>query len=190
MSRKLTIIALFAVFFLPVLASVLLHSEWVDWRPESTRNHGTLVDPPQSLAGLLPAAEAGGGEIELADLADDWQLLHASPDCGEACFERLYWLRQVRRAQDRHQPEIGLVLVSGRALEAGTLETARQLAPGVRVIAGADGARLLEAFPGPGGERSYIVDPRGNIIMAYDAGADPNGIRKDLRRLLTWTQRD
>lgn len=190
MSKRFVLIALFAVFFAPVLVSVLLHSQWLDWRPESTRNHGTLIQPPVALAELLPAAEAGGGRVTLDGLREDWQLMHVTAECGEECFERLYWLRQVRRAQDRHQPEISLLLVSARAMEAETVSTARELVPGLRIIAGADGERLLAGMPVPETARSYIVDPGGNIILSYDAGADPNGIRKDLRRLLTWTQRD
>jgi hypothetical protein len=36
----------------------------------------------------------------------------------------------------------------------------------------------------------YLIDPLGNIMMYYAADADPNHIRKDLKRLLTWSKLD
>ena len=51
-------------------------------------------------------------------------------------------------------------------------------------------AELARQFTLPAGsplddpDRIYVVDPLGNLMMSYPAGADPNGIRKDLARLL------
>jgi cytochrome oxidase Cu insertion factor (SCO1/SenC/PrrC family) len=36
----------------------------------------------------------------------------------------------------------------------------------------------------------YLIDPLGNIMMYYAADADPNHIRQDLKRLLTWSKLD
>jgi hypothetical protein len=47
--NRTTIIAVFAVFFLPVIIAVLIHSEWFQWRPAQTRNHGELLQPPHAL---------------------------------------------------------------------------------------------------------------------------------------------
>ena len=38
--------------------------------------------------------------------------------------------------------------------------------------------------------QTYLVDPLGNIMMAYEAGSDPNHLKKDLKRLLTWSKLD
>jgi len=45
MKSKMTLIALFALFFTPMLLAVLLHSEWVDWRAAPEKAHGELVSP-------------------------------------------------------------------------------------------------------------------------------------------------
>jgi cytochrome oxidase Cu insertion factor (SCO1/SenC/PrrC family) len=37
---------------------------------------------------------------------------------------------------------------------------------------------------------TYLIDPLGNIMMHYAADADPNHIRQDLKRLLTWSKLD
>ena len=33
--------------------------------------------------------------------------------------------------------------------------------------------------------RIFMVDPRGNLMMRYDARDDPKGLRNDLKKLLT-----
>ena len=50
MKSKMTLIALFAMFFTPMLVAVLLHSEWVDWRAAPEKAHGELVSPVVPLA--------------------------------------------------------------------------------------------------------------------------------------------
>ena len=36
--------------------------------------------------------------------------------------------------------------------------------------------------------RIYIIDPAGNLMMSYPALADPNLIKKDIKRLLKTSQ--
>ena len=37
-------------------------------------------------------------------------------------------------------------------------------------------------------DRFYIIDPAGNLMMSYPASADPNYIKKDIKRLLKTSQ--
>ncbi len=186
--NRLVLILLFAIFGLPVLASVLLHSRWIDWQPGAGRNHGELVEPVVA----LPPFPARDGSPGLNDLKGRWQLVHLrQSSCAEDCLQDLYWLRQVRLAQDRHQPEVGLLLISTTPIDAPTRASISELAEDFAVIDGALAADLASHFPGSTeAPQRYIVDPMGNIMMGYTEQADPNGIRRDLGRLLTWTQRD
>lgn len=173
---RTSILLLFAAFFAPVLLAVALHSEWIDWTPESSRAHGQLVEP------VIPLDEE--------QLKGKWQLVLIEPGaCQEACVETMYWLRQIRTAQDRHQGDIGLLLVSGIPLEDIHREALVDLSRDIRIMEGDQAAHLIHEFPEPHPAR-YILDPDANIIMRYAEDADPNGIRRDLRRLLTWTQRN
>lgn len=106
-------------------------------------------------------------------------------------MEDLYWLRQVRQAQDRHVPEVGLLLISETSIGDEQRARIRQLTEAFTIIDGPESSALIDSFPGDDvdGQR-FIVDPGGNIMMAYTTEADPNDIRRDLGRLLTWTQRD
>ena len=37
---------------------------------------------------------------------------------------------------------------------------------------------------------TYLIDPLGNIMLFYAAGYDPNDLKSDLQRLLTWSKLD
>ncbi|TVQ41604.1 MAG: hypothetical protein EA370_01605 [Wenzhouxiangella sp.] len=190
--NKTVIILVFVVFGAPVLIATLLHSEWFDARLGGTRNHGEFVHPVIPLPDGWSIQGAPGAVLEREDLLDRWHLVHLRQTvCDEDCLEDLYWLRQIRRAQDRHQPDVGLLLVSLVAVDEETRDQITALADDF-LIADGDAARTLHAaFPGdPESPSRYILDPMANIIMVYADDADPNGIRRDLRRLLTWTQRN
>ncbi|MEE4304213.1 MAG: hypothetical protein V2J19_08645 [Wenzhouxiangella sp.] len=187
--KKTTIFAVLALFLAPVVIAILLNSQWLDWRPGSTRNYGELLQP----AVRLPEFEqktAAGETVTRETLAGQWQLLHyRAAGCDDACLEDLYWLRQIRLGQDRHQPEVALMFVTPGEVDEETLAEIHELADDYRVFEGDAGSALSPALPDAGLEAiSYIVDPKGHIILRYPQDADLNGMRRDLSRLLTWTQ--
>lgn len=189
--NKQALILIFVLFTAPVVIATLLHSDWISWKPGGTRNHGELIQPVIALP-EFNLVDGRGEVLTRSDLLDRWQLIHVRTEpCGDACLEDLYWLRQVRRAQDRHQPEVGLLMISAAELDRNTLDQIYRLAEDFTVVHGQAAEPLLHAFPelenyGTG----YITDPMANIILGYPTDADPNGMRRDLRRLLTWTQRE
>ncbi|TVS13202.1 MAG: hypothetical protein EA419_02715 [Wenzhouxiangella sp.] len=189
--NKVAIVAVFAVFLLPVVTATLMHSEWFDWQPGGTRNHGDLVQPVIELEPFR-IETSNGEEVVLDDLLERWQLLYYQPTaCNEACMENLYWLRQVRRAQDRHQPDVGLVFLTRSPLSAESAAAITALADDFVVLAGTRAEPLISQLPDDGVNAAYyIVDPMANIILRFAEDSDHNHIRRDLRRLLTWTQRD
>ncbi|MEN1728928.1 MAG: hypothetical protein AAGJ52_10870 [Pseudomonadota bacterium] len=190
MNRKI-IVLVFGMFTLPVLIAVLLNSSWVDWSPGGTRNFGTFVSPVVPLP-EGPWAASNGTVVERTGLLERWQLVHVRRGaCDDACLEGLYWLRQTRQAQDRHVPEVGLLLISEAPIAADQRARIMELSEAYQIIDGPAASALIEVFPEANSEGNrYIVDPLGNIMMRYENDADPNDIRRDLGRLLTWTQRD
>ncbi|MDR9389005.1 MAG: hypothetical protein RI542_03775 [Wenzhouxiangella sp.] len=187
--NKKTIILVFVIFGVPVLIATLLHSEWVDWRPGGTRNHGELISPVIEWPSLS-VTDVAGEPVTTASLEGRWQLVYYTDrPCDEACLESLYWLRQVRLAQDRHVPEIGLLMIQEAPMSADTAEQIQSLSEAFVVVDGAHATRLAEHLPEPqqSGER-FIMDPMANIMMRYQPDQEPDHIRIDLGRLLTWTQ--
>lgn len=189
--NRVAIIAVFAVFLVPVLVATMMHSQWFNWQPGGGRNYGELLQPVVALS-EFETVDAHGQTVSRSSLLGRWQLLHFQPGaCAESCLENLYWLRQVRRAQDRHQPDVGLIHLSRQALNDQDLEAINALAEDFLVLSGETADVLTAQLPDGGVNAAYyIVDPLGNIILSYPEDSDHNGIRRDLRRLLTWTQRD
>jgi hypothetical protein len=47
---------------------------------------------------------------------------------------------------------------------------------------------IADKFSSASTGSSFLIDPMGNIMMFYAAGFDPNDLKKDLKRLLQWSQ--
>jgi hypothetical protein len=190
MKSKMMLIALFALFFAPMLVAVLLHSEWVDWRAAPEKAHGELVSPVAPL-GDFDLPDAGGDDRGLDDLIGRWQLVFIAPDeCLADCLETTGLMHNIRLAQDRRASEVGLVMLSASALDEAKRERIDALDPAWLVFDGKAAGDLIVRMPNPAPGTFYIVDPEANIIERFAPGADLNGVRKDLDRLLTWTVRE
>ncbi len=184
-------IALLAVLFaLPVVVAYVLY--FSGWRPGATGNHGELVQPPRPIADAALTL-LDGKPVRVRELHGKWTLLTFSPaECLAPCARNLYTLRQVMVAQGEkaHRVQGVLVVTDKGALD--LLRYAMKDYPGVRAIVGPPEAvaALARQFTLPAGSpldnlnRIYLMDPLGNFMMSYPADADPNGIRKDLARLL------
>lgn len=143
---------------------------WLDWAPGTTSNYGELIEP-RPLAGAPWERLRGKWVLVTFDAAA----------CDAYCERKLYFMRQLRRAQgkDRERIErLWLLTDDGRpraALAAAIAGT--HIAP-VRTLA----AR----FPAAGGvsDHIYVVDPLGNLMMRYPREPDPSRMLKDLQRLL------
>ena len=190
MKNKLTLIALIALFFTPVLVAVVLNSEWVDWRASPEKAHGELIDPVSPL-GQFSHLDAGGTPREPSDLLDRWQLvLIAGQTCDDACLETAGLMHNIRLAQDRHQNEVGLMILVRQEMAPETRRRITGLDRAWLLFDGVAGSALAKRFPDAVDGSLYIVDPEANIIERFAPGANLNGVRKDLDRLLTWTLRE
>ncbi len=141
----------------------------LDWRPGSESNYGELIGP-KPVAGL----EALRGKWVL--------VMFDAPACDADCERKLYFMRQVRRAQGKEMDRVERVWAL-----TGTGEPPAAILPGI------EGTRVLrlpaEGFPGNPAEHLYLVDPLGNVMMRFPGNPDPGKTIKDLQRLLKYTPR-
>lgn len=187
--NKKTILLVFAMFGLPVVIATLMHSQWLDWRPAETRNHGTLIRPVIEW-NAETVRDVSGEPIGREQLVNRWFLVFHTPEaCDSECLDTLYWLRQIRLSQDRHVPDIGLLLIHEPVMSEDLIGDVQALSDVFIIVDGDNALALGQQFPSTTetGTR-YILDPMANIIMSYGSDQSPNDIRKDLGRLLTWTQ--
>lgn len=195
MSPRTSLVLIAALFLLPLLLAWFMYSGANEYKPSSTRNFGQLVEPPLPLAWedtiLIPGViESESGAVQT--FSDHWVILYVVPDpCLESCFQEVSALRQIHRASGRHQARIRIALLM-RALNPDKLETSlRNIYAKFYLISDLSGTLGITLEQAAGGEGStYLIDPLGNIMMYYEAGADPNHLKVDLKRLLTWSKLD
>lgn len=196
-SNRLKLLAILALFIVPLVLAALMFSGRIPMLSSDTVNQGKLVQPPVPLdwkAGTAahetnPAAEG---------LPGSWVILLPVPDgCGQDCAARATGLRQVHRATGREQQRIRIVLLKPTAWS----EDSRQEFLGIydQFVLLSDPGQALgqalqqatrQAAAAAGAPTSYLVDPLGNIMMAYDMADSETRMSKDLKRLLKWSKQD
>ena len=188
--NRIVLLAIAMLFFGPLLLAMLMHSNWWRFEPQDTVNAGRLVQPPvQLLLSELEVLDAGQSD---GDRADEtwWMLFVYESECTGACLREVTGLRQVHLALGRNRQHVRIGLVSKPNRSAETGRQLKALYPRFVQL----GAHGFDAFQAAAGEypprHGFLLDPGGNIIMAYAPGFDPNDIMQDLKRLLTWSAQD
>ena len=173
---RLTLVIIMLVFAAPLLVALALNL--AGWRPEKTRNYGTLVQPPVDVS-AVPVAIAGGGKLDWRDPQWHWTLL-ALPDgaCGEPCQTRLAEVMRMRITLGRNAERLRVVYIGAPLTQAVT----SALAP---LIPAAEEGATLDAYrpQQPGALGLALVDPNGLLILRYGAGYDAARLRADVVRV-------
>jgi cytochrome oxidase Cu insertion factor (SCO1/SenC/PrrC family) len=205
LSPRLALLIIAAMFLLPLLLAWLMYSGSLDFKPASTRNLGTLIEPPVPID--WTATVVLSGEKNLAadpeqgiDVFDEhWVILQPVPaGCDDSCLKEISSLRQIHRASGRQQFRIRLALLLDESSPADQAHSLLAIYPKFHLITDPSGllpealASIQQNLSGQAGPAKgvYMIDPLGNIMMYYKAGSDPNYIKQDLKRLLTWSKLD
>lgn len=202
LSARATLLIIAGLFFSPLILAWLMWSGVIEFNPTTTRNKGELVQPPVPVewANSLAAAPYSGnkpGQGEQVTLEKHWVVLHLVPNpCSGACVDAISTIRQVHKAAGRDQSRIRIVLLlqNGRAEDID--RRLREIYPAFYLAENPDGRlfsvldQIAATFSSQVPGSSYVADPIGNIMLYYEAGSDPNNLKEDLNRLLTWSKLD
>jgi len=180
--QRLKLLAILLVCAAPVVASYLAYYVF----PPAVRTHvGELIEP-QRPVGAFQALGADGAPLRLDSLRGRWVLLQVDRGaCGQPCVEKLYAMRQQRTmtGKDRERIERVWLIVDAEPVAAqigGAYEGTLMLRADP-----AAAAALLPVGAGRGVEDYlYLIDPLGNLMMRFPRDADPNGMKRDLAKLL------
>ncbi len=172
-----TILALVAVFAVPMIAAWWLAVV----RPPSTGqgllNHGTLIQPPVDV-GAHPELQALD-EIKLEP--SEWAIVYVGPGpCAATCEAALNKLATIRTVLGQ-----GATRVRIAALIDDTTDSA------LRVVMIADrtartflSATLAERGAGMQDRGIVFLDWRRQMMIVFDVDVPPGDIKKDIKRLL------
>lgn len=191
--NRILLLVLAASFIVPFLVGDLAYR--MGWYEGGRTNKGRLIDPPVAFASLA-TRDAGGRALDAAFLDKHWWLLYVLPaECEAACRNRLFQMRQVRKALGKEAERLRQVVVVTHALAPATEALLQQEFPGFLRVRG-DAARVDAAFAAvlPAASRAgelYIMDPMGWLMLAYPPEADEKrsvekaeDVLMDLRKLL------
>ena len=183
--NRFLLLLLFAMFFGSMLVAGLLR--FSGWRPQGTKNHGELLEPPGDVRALSPRL-LDGGEYVWKSGERTWRILVAPPaDCGAQCDALARELDTVWQLFGKDAGEVHVLWLCptdacswpASAPRPGTLKL---LAPDNRLRAGLP--RVDETAANVRGVPAYVVDPYGFVILRYPPGFDPAGLRADVAKLL------
>jgi hypothetical protein len=174
-----TLLLIVAIGVAPVVAS---YATYYFWPRETQVNYGALL--PTRPAPGIEGAGSDGRPFRLTDLRGKWVLLMAAGGaCDAGCERMLYATRQARTIQGREMDRVVRVwLVTDEAALPPTLATQHPELDTVRVT------REIAARLPSEGARIYLIDPLGNLVLAWPADPDIKALAKDLERLLRASQ--
>lgn len=168
MTQRLKLLAVFLVCAAPF---VLGWAAWYfQWGTGAPGNYGALIAPRTLSAPPFP------------ELRRKWVLVSFdAAACDAYCEKKLYFMRQVRKAQAKDQARLERLWV---ITDAGV--------PRAELLAAIEGTRISstkpQAFPGNPTDHIYLVDPLGNLMMRFPRDPDPSKMIKDLQRLLKYSR--
>jgi hypothetical protein len=195
MNHRTVLVLIVALFVISPVVAWLIHSGVIDVGLEASRgkNKGELVHPARPLQGFELKDDRDGLVTE-KDLLGLWTTIEfAENPCIEDCMKNIYKMRQIRLALGKDAHRVQRVVITEKPDHMTKLMAEN---PGTRLLLTTDkSAPLLKQFPGYSegdissiGQRIYIVDPLGNLMMRYPPNVDPSDVLQDLRQLLkaTW----
>jgi len=168
---RLKLLLIAAVCAAPLVLATLAYR--LGWGTGSPGNYGELIEP-RALSGAPIAALRG-----------KWVLVTFDPAaCDASCERKLYFVRQVRKAQGKEMDRIERLWIVTDGAQ-----------PRADLLAATDGgraehadARFASQFPGNPLEHIYLVDPLGNLMMRFPPDPEPKKVIKDLERLLKYSR--
>ena len=166
MPAKAKLALLFAACAAPFVLGWLAYE--FRWGAGQAGNYGELITPRPVAGPLQP-------------LRGKWVLVtFDAAACDAACERKLYFVRQVRRAQGKEAERIERLWI---VTDAGK--------PRAELLAAIEGTHVSSAVPDFPGERTrhiYLVDPLGNLMMRFPPEPDPRKTIQDLQRLLKYSR--
>lgn len=186
MRSKTTLILLALVFGLPVFLAFILN---IFWTPESTRNHGQLLEKAIHIEEV--AFEDIDGEMINEDyFKGKWTLYsYINGNCDTACEAAMHDIRQVHLALGKEAHRVQRIWFVEN-MERQALEKLAAAYQGVRFILYQGESPLILKDMGDKGDELLMVDPRAYIFQRFTPSYDSRGVLKDMERLLTYSKQD
>lgn len=182
---------LMLVVALPMLAAYVIYQ--TGWGiPEGTVNKGQLLDTPKALSDVsLTLSDGSSWQIESEPR--HWRyVIPGTGECDQACMDNLYLTRQVHiRLNEKADRVERIYLLLGERLSPELARHIEQEHPKLRVMrARREAFETLMTDTQPGGNRYFLMDQEGYLMMRYGPDDQGNELLKDIKKMLKVTYED
>ena len=180
-ASRLKLLAIVAVFALPILAAGVL--TFIGWQP-SGKGYGQPVQPQRNFVDEhVRLRLADGQDYAWRDPAEPRMTLVAlaGPQCGQRCFETLTGMAKAWVMLNRNQTRLRLLYVGTPPADP------RQVAAmDAYWTLATDPAGRLDAFrpAQPDSVSALLVESTGTALAFYPAGFDGTGLLRDLHQVI------
>lgn len=190
--RQLVMLAL--LFLAPVISSWLAWTYLSSDGVAATTNAGQLVQPARPISSV-DLKDKAGDNWAIESIRGRWAyVMFAGSECNERCEQQLYYTRQIRTGVNKDMQRLHRLLVLAHEPDVAWVARMEREHPDLIVLV-ADSSSW-QAFAGQfqqagvpvDGSHFFMIDPLGNLMMAYDEKVTPKGIAKDLRKLFKVSQ--
>ena len=167
----LIFLGLLATFFLPSLLAQYLytHANALHFK---TSNNGVLINPP-----MLPE------QLPFKPLVRQWSLLYNSSSCCDKdCLMNVLVARQVIKSLGADHTRVRSVLLLPATCSSAPIH--QTFAHDYITTLIINPEPTVKNSPSLMGDRLYIIDPHGNLIMRYKKHYNPLDLYNDLSQLL------
>jgi hypothetical protein len=179
---RLGLIVLFALFFVPIIGSMVLVVVKPGWTPFGTVNLGELIQPPVTLS-LDRTRTLRSAKTLPEQVSGHWNLVHISEGrCAAACESALVAMRQARLALGKEADRVTRIWLVTDPEPAVRVRSVLSEFPGLTAFVAA--SELLEQFKDRGADTLFVVDPAGLLILRYQGPETASHLHKDMKRLL------
>lgn len=191
---RLVLSILFAIFFVPLLLAWLMEAKQGSLSNKTT-NHGQLLEPSLDFK-ALSLHDAKQQDIEPHIWRGHWLLVYALPlQCGASCEKTLFYLQQIRSSTGKDSGRVRNLAFGFNDLPADphVKEILSKYPNTVALNTSYQKySQLLAKIPNANLDQQrgniFLIDPLGNIILAYSETTPPMDIYKDLTHLLKLSQ--
>jgi cytochrome oxidase Cu insertion factor (SCO1/SenC/PrrC family) len=160
------------LFIIPVILAALFYTHKT-WLPKHTLNHGQLISPPYSMRQLT---------LDPIDLHQQWGLLYVHTGrCDSLCQRGLYNMLQIQKALGKDMNRLQRLLVISQ-MDPIDDQLQRLLNDSKTLYKQVDPSVMNHRPDSPAA--FYVIDPFGNIILAYTMDTKPEWILDDLKFLM------
>ena len=171
--RNLLLIA--AIAFVPMFIAYGVFFFAPELIPQNTTNRGQLMSPPVDLTGKLPVTE-------------DWQLvLVPRSACANDCTDLIHQTRQIHIALGKNADRVSRSVIFSAPISGEINAQLEDAYPELSILIN---PQIMEVFRLSQPENSsspfvvYVVDPLGQLVMAYDVETVGKPLLLDLKHLL------